>query len=181
MDDRDACGVAGDCRVIVVRVPAGLAYQLVYRLERREPYAVDPVPGVDFHFCRGLPAYLRHRGPLRRLVGAKEWAKGAARIARGRMFYCLRKGDSLMHTGWATVSSCRYYRVRPGDVVIGPIWSSDAARGRGLATYATHRAINEMIALGRSVFYIDTSDTNISCQRVIQKCGFADPIATYLR
>jgi hypothetical protein len=171
----------GDYHELRLRIPVRFDHQLVYRMERSKPYEVGPMDGVEFDFCDSLRAYWSHHGPLRRVVGAVEWARGMARILRGRMFYCVRSGDTLLHTGWATVSFCRHYKVGRGEVVIGPIWSSAEARGRGIATYATKRAINEFIARNHSVFFIDTSNSNLSCIRLIEKCEFADPVAVYLR
>ncbi len=171
----------GDYHELRLRIPSRFAHQLVYRAERRDPYEVQVPDGMEFLFCDSLPAYLSLSGPIRRAIGAVGWAKGAARVLRGRKFYCVRSGDALLHTGWATVSFCRYYKVGPGEVVIGPIWSSGEARGRGIATFATKRAINELVARAFGVFYIDTTNTNVPCIRMIEKCEFSVPVAVYLR
>lgn len=166
---------------VLVRIPPGHRCQLVYRMERSEPFGASAPEGVEFAFRETARGYLRDLGAYRRVAGRRESIKGLVRILMGRKFYRLSEGGRLVHTGWVTLSHCRHYRVRKGDAVIGPIWSDGRARGRGLATIATRMAIDAMIARGARVFWIDTTDTNAPCLKVIEKCGWGDAAATYLR
>jgi hypothetical protein len=165
---------------VILNVPDHFRYQLVYRAERTTPFDVVQRNDVSFCFIDSVTGYysLKH---LRQALGWKEWAKGLARIAKGRMFYCAMRDSMLLHFGWVTKSFCRYYKVEQGSVVIGPIWSNPEIRGQGIATHSTMAAMNEIMQRGTSIFYIDTTDDNISCRRMIAKCGYKDPLASYIR
>lgn len=160
-------------RTVDLRVPADLAYQLIYRMRRAVPFDVVARDDVEFRFVTSLPQLLALAKPLRRVVSATELAKSLVRISvAGRMFYCLLRDGVILHRGWINVSFCRHYKVGPGEVVIGPIWSAPGTRGQGLAKYATLRAINELVRRDLSVFYIDTSSDNLACQKMIANCEF---------
>lgn len=169
-----ALAEAAAMRNVALRIPADLPYQLIYRMRRDTPYAVDARTDVDFHYVAGLWQYLSLTRALRRVAGSAEWLRGIARMLAGRRFYCIVRGGSVLHHGWANVGVCRHYKVSVGEVVIGPIWSAPSARGMGLATHATQQAINRLVAEGHAVFYIDTSWDNLACQAVIARCGFGD-------
>jgi hypothetical protein len=162
-------------------VPEGFLYQLIYRLDRREPYATSPLDGMTFELCATLGQYMQHRREIKRIVGAKEYYKGILRMMKGRYFYCIHHSGILMRTGWVTISDCKHYKIGERDVVIGQLWTADAARGKGLATEATKRVINEMIRKNHHIFFIDTTNDNASCLRMIEKCEFGAPVASYLR
>ena len=42
-------------------------------------------------------------------------------------------------------------------------------------------AINKMLEAGSKVIFIDTSNNNIPCLKLIDKCDFGAPIASYIR
>jgi len=122
------------------------------------------------------------RGALSRVFSKSAQVKAALKVATGkRSLYAVSEGANVIHYGWIMDSSCRQYRVEPNDLVIGPIWSHPESRGRGAATYGTKAVMNRFFERGRRVFFIDTSSDNVSCLRMIEKCGFGDPVATYLR
>jgi hypothetical protein len=158
---------------VELRIPADLPYQLIYRMHRTVPFDVPARDDVEFRFVSNLSQLLPLALPLRRVVAVSEWAKSLVRInVGGRMFYCLLRDGTILHRGWVSVSFCNHYKVAPGEVVIGPIWSAPGTRGQGLAKYATQRAINELIGRGLSTFYIDTSAENLACQKMIANCDF---------
>lgn len=157
---------------VELAVPAGLPYQLIYRMRRDTPFAVAERDDVSFHYVAGVWPFVALAAEVCRVVGGVEWLRGVLRMVVGRRFYCVLRNGEVLHHGWANVAVCRHYRVGPGEVVIGPIWSAPAARGMGLATYATRQAINHLIGEGWSVFYIDTAWDNLACQKVIARCGF---------
>ncbi|WP_156804181.1 GNAT family N-acetyltransferase [Rhodanobacter fulvus] len=160
-------------RLVELRIPANLPYQLIYRMHRTALFDAPARDDVEFRFVSSLPQLLPLALPLRRVVTTSEWVKSLVRInVGGRMFYCLLRDGVILHRGWVSVSFCNHYKVGPGDVVIGPIWSAPGTRGQGLAKYATQRAINELIGRGLSTFYIDTSADNLACQKMIANCDF---------
>lgn len=163
-------------RRVELRVPAELPYQLIFRMRRTVPFDVAARDDVEFRFASSLPQFLAMAKPLRRVVSSTELAKSVIRMGVGRMFYGVLRDGMLLHRGWINVSFCQHYKVRPGEVVIGPIWSAPEARGLGLGKYATQRAINELVRRGLSVFYIDTSSDNASCLKMIANCGFGTAV-----
>jgi hypothetical protein len=172
---------AAEFHEATLRVPARLPFQLVFRQERNRAFAVKPLDNVEFCLVDSLEMATAHLTTLRKLMGWRGAAKATLKVKAGRVFYFVRDGDSVLHTGWMTSSWCRYYRVGQGDVIVGPIWSAEAARSRGVGSFATQMAINAMIQRGRTVFFIDTENDNHPCLRLIDKCEFGYPIAAYLR
>src|SRR5487761_350096 len=169
-------------REVVVRVPAPLEPQLVFRADFRGPLEVDPPTGLSFVFCRGPLSYLGAARRLGPLFSPAETVKNLLKVGTTRrMFYFARDEQEILHFGWLTTGRCRQYRIERDAVGIGPIWTAAAARGRGLATFATKMAINELLRAGHHIFYIDTSMRNLPCLRVIERCGFGEPMATYVR
>lgn len=157
---------------VELAVPADLPCQLIYRMQRDVPFAVAERDDVEFRYAAGLWQFASLSAALRPVVGWTELLRGMIRMLVGRRFHCvLRKGE-VLHHGWSNLAVCKHYKVGPDEVVIGPIWSAPAARGMGLATYATQRAVNRLIGEGWSVFYIDTSWDNLACQKVIARCEF---------
>ena len=173
---------AGGSREIAIRVPRGLKAQLVFRQVFRQPLATTGDAQFDFQLCRGIRSYLVRYQAVGRALGLLGAVKGAAKAStKRRMFYFVREGRNVLHYGWATIGRCRHYRIEPGAAVIGPIWTSPQARGRGVATIATLQAIDALVRQGHSTIYIDTSQDNAACLKVIEKCGFGPPIAAFIR
>lgn len=167
---------------VTLRIPKNLEFQLVFKQQRTHAFSTIERGELQFLFVdtvgRALSAF-KWLVVLYGLVGA---LKALLKISRGnRYFYALLEGGEVVHTGWINDSFCNYYRVNRGELVIGPIWSADAARGRGFGTYATQLAMNTMLQRGRGIFYIDTSNSNRPCLRLIEQCGFGYPIAAFVR
>jgi RimJ/RimL family protein N-acetyltransferase len=102
-------------------------------------------------------------------------------MTKKRFFYGVQYQNEIVHCGWVNIGFCRYYLVEKNAIVIGPIWTSEKVRGKGLATWALQEAMDTMIRNGFSIFYIDTERDNLPCQKVIEKSGFGLPVAVYLR
>ena len=168
-------------RELTLRIPPDLRCQLLFRQRRTQPFEVAPVANVEYIHCVGLLDFLRVARALRRINRPGELFRSLLRMSAGRHFYCVRRGDELLHIGWVSIGWCRHYLVGDGDAVIGSIWSAPAARGLGLATFATMRTINNLIARGGSTFYIDTAEDNAACLKMIAKCGFGAPISVFPR
>lgn len=167
---------------ITLEIPEPLGYQLVYRQERDQPFELPLRPQAEFVMVFNAAQALRHLGVLRRHFGALGLGKVLAKLLSGRRaFYFMMEKGQLLTTGWCTVGRCRYYPIEPTGVVIGPIWSSLAARGQGLATRALHRAMNTLQQRGRRIFYIDAFMANQASHRVIAKSDFGAPVSAYLR
>ena len=167
---------------VSLQIPAGMPFQLVYRQERTEPTVIPERSDCSF-LMLVRPTDIAALAPaIQARLGWAGLARAGAKLAtRGRLYYCLISGRRVVSDGWLAVSFCRYYRVEPGDVVIGPVWTDPAWRGRGLATYGLARAMDTMRQRGHSVFFIDTSNDNEAMQRAIARCGFGAPLAVYIR
>lgn len=167
---------------ITLKIPGELAYQLVYRQERDEPFSLGERDDVSFIFVAAPNRLWPHRAALREILGGSGFLKSLAKLCtKRRLFYCALHGREVAATGWCSVSFCRYYKVEPGSVVIGPIWTTEHMRKRGIATHALKQALNALVKKGHRIFYIDTSGENLPSQRVIAKCGFGPPVALYIR
>ena len=173
---------SGKMHDVELSIPDGLPYQLVFRRLVDEPLIEVGVKGVKFVFCQGPLDVVRNWSQLRTLFSFTSLLKSLAKlISPNRQFYFMAQSGKVLHHGWTSTSFYRHYKVCPNDVVIGPIWSAESARGRGIATAAIQRVINRLRARGHRVFFIDTSSTNAPRLRVINKLGFGKPIAVYLR
>ena len=181
MDYLQPASAAQPAHTVSLRIPEKLSFQLVFRQERELPLQVKPASGLSFHFIDSVPASLAKWSALKGLLGLAGALKALAKVQRGRIFYFVADEAQVLHTGWVSSSFCRFYRVEPGDVVIGPIWSAEASRSRGVGAYGTQMAINALLEKGVRVFFIDTANSNVPCLKMIDKCGFGAPVASYLR
>jgi GNAT superfamily N-acetyltransferase len=168
--------------LVVVSTNSQAVQQLVFRAEFSELRATSAPAGCNYRHCSSLWKFVRYAERFWRSQGMVEVLRSCLRIARGgRSFYCVLDGEEMIHFGWVTEGYCRQYEIDRSAYVIGPIWSSPAARGRGVATYATSETINWIVGRGGRVVYIDTSEDNLACRRVIEKCGFGAPVNSYAR
>ena len=168
---------------VTLDIPDNISFQLIYRLERRTPFEVALEPGLEFVFLNSLADGFKHFPELKSF-GGQELAslKGVAKlVSASRSLYLVTQNRRVLSYGWGMIGKCNYYKIEKDAVVIGPIWTSDEARGKGLATRALQLALNEYVRRGRSLFYIDTEKGNYSAQRVFEKCGFGLPVALYFR
>jgi len=156
--------------------------QLIYRQTRCTPLALAERDDVCFVLLTTPWQALPRLPLLGRHFGWAGALKVVAKLAAGRRsLYLVLRAGLIVSTGWCNVGLCRYYPVEPDAVVVGPIWSAPASRGQGFAAFALARALNALIGQGRRVFYIDTFESNLACQRVIAKCAFGEPVAMYPR
>jgi L-amino acid N-acyltransferase YncA len=159
-----------------------LAYQLVFRHTIERPFDLRPLDGAEFVLLAGPTDAWRQRRALARRVGVRGLPKVFAKLAtRSRLLYAVVQDGALVHDGWLSVSHCSTYPVAEGEVVIGPMVTTTPLRGRGLASYGIKEAMNAMLRRGHRVFYINASPANLASRRVIEKCGFGQPIAALPR
>ncbi len=162
-------------------VPPASVDQLVFRKvvggRCPEPVAAH---GLTFFLCDTAQTVWDQRSLLIRCLGWGGWLKTLAKAATPRRcFFGVSAGHDLIHTGWLSLGFCRYYAVEENAVVVGPIWTDPAARGRGAATLALNAVVREMFRRSRAIVYIDTSCDNTPCLKVIEKCGFGPAIGTF--
>jgi hypothetical protein len=166
---------------ILIEVPGNFKFQIVFRQSRTDLFEIQELSGLKFHFIDNIEKAMSAWRIIRTIQSQSSALKTIAKISSGRSYYFVTEGDEIIHTGWITSSSCRYYNVKKGDIVIGPIWSSESTRSRGIGAWGTKIAMNKMMEKGSTVFYIDTSNNNIPCLKLIERCWFGAPVATYLR
>jgi hypothetical protein len=167
---------------VTVEVPEGMRFQYVYRLDRPSSAAPTLPAEFQYHYLDSVGSAVRSLGLLRRQYGTKGAAQAVAKIGTGkRSLYLITRDGAIVSDGWCTLGQCKYYHVEANAVVIGPIWTSPDVRGNGLASIALQMAIGEFTRRNKGPFYIDTSNANLSAQRVFQKSGFGPPVALYLR
>ena len=152
--------------------------QFIYRHEYYEALPVTDSPGVEFKLLVSPVEAIRLWRQLAGCFGLVGFVKAALKLtSRNRRLYCIIAEGAVAHYGWVSFSFCRYYTVQAGDVVVGPIWTSGRFRGRGYASLALMKAVNELVLAGHHVFWIDTSADNMACQKVIEKCGFGKQVS----
>lgn len=170
---------------VELRIPDSLRYQLVYRTEISAVPAVDGgEKAAEFVFLAGAGQAQRKRSLLTKTFGALAAVKIILKLMSGkRQLYGFVRDGRMVHYGWLNLGFCKHYQVDAEDVVIGPIWSDESARGEGLATHAMAQAMGVCLNAGGSsrVFHIDTARDNIACQKAIERVGFGAPVAVYLR
>jgi RimJ/RimL family protein N-acetyltransferase len=172
---------ADPATTIEISVAPGLSYDQVFRQERSQLFNVPAVHGAAFYFLDSPADAWQLRSALKRRFGVRGLGKTMAKLQTPiRFLYCVLEDRRVIHHGWLLVSRGPY-PVGQRDVVIGPIETDPARRGRGLAAHGLQEAINAMITRGYTVFYIHTSHGNRAAQRVIAKCGFGRPVALQLR
>jgi len=164
-----------------LELPTGPDHQLVYRLRVSGTRPLDVVQGAEFHYLDG-PAVL----PWIRKAALARHGRGLVRtIAKlatpSRQYYCVTMGDEIVSDGWVMLGKCKHYPIEPDAALIGPTWTDPDKRGKGLATFALRSAINALFLRGYDVSYIDTSTDNVAMQRVIARCGYGPPVATFPR
>ncbi len=165
-----------------VLMESGAMEQWIYRQERKELFVMPELRGAEFELLVGPLDALKVWRPLVRCLGILELVKTVLKLATGRRrFYCIYAEGRVVHRGWVSFSFCRYYQVKSRDVVIGPIHTDETAQGHGYATQAMKRMMNALLAEGYRTYWIDTSEDNIPCQKVIAKCGFGAPVTTFDR
>ncbi len=154
--------------------------QLIYRTQRNTPFPLL-TNDMDFHFLQCTrDVFTDWR--LLPIKGFGEKIKLALKIFSGRrFFYYVTQKEQLLHTAWISLGFCRHYSVANNEIVIGPIWTTPEGRNKGVATFALKQAMNKLIYQGKFIFYIDTSEDNIPCQKVISNCHFGVPVNHYER
>lgn len=168
--------------IVTLEIPDHIRFQYVYRMERRTPYEVSLDPSWRFLFLGSVLQGLRSIGAITSYAGKIGAIKSLAKLGTGRRkLYMICHRERAISIGWCVVGMCKYYKIESDAVVIGPIWTSDEFRGQGLAPKALQLAINELIRERRTLFYIDTEKMNLPAQRTFAKCGFGNPVATYIR
>ena len=168
--------------IVALNVPDHISFQFVYHLVAKDTVQVDLDHDLEYVFLNSAGQAARQFGAIASYCGKLGALKAIAKLAsKHRSFYMLKQAGMVVSAGWCTMGRCKYYKIESDAVVIGPIWTDPKMRGKGLATRALQRVIQEHIVLGRSLFYIDTEKTNLPAQRVFEKCGFGAPVALYFR
>ncbi len=161
-------------------IPDGIVYQLVYRREvhTEEDGAERP---AGFFLWSSPVSLLANLLRVAICTGWPNALKGLLRLAWGRLFYGVMDAGVIVSWGWLTIGYCRHYWVESNAVVFGPMITSPDYRRRGHATRALRAAMAEMAKRGYGIFYIDTDGANSVARRVIEKCGFGQPTASFVR
>ena len=153
--------------------------QFIYRREVRHVEAAAPVDAnIDLRLFTGPLRTIAHIRSLQQVWGWSGWCKAIAKLATPtRNLYAVFVDGQSVSFGWIMRGRCRAYRIEPTACVIGPIFTTDPMRGRGLAPLGIRYAVREMFRRGWRTFYIDASSDNLASQRAIIKAGFRGPIA----
>jgi GNAT superfamily N-acetyltransferase len=167
---------------VELQIPANLHVQFVYRMVRTTPYRAEFPAKFTFLFMANALDGLRNFSLLRQAFGTAGAIKAVLKLVTWRRTaYVVSRDGEVVSSGWCTRHQFIYYRTELSSVTIGPIETAESVRGRGLASLALQAAIDQHIARGTSIFYIDTSQGNFAAQRVFEKCGWGAPVAAYLR
>ena len=168
--------------IVTLNVPDHVSFQYVYRQVAKDIAQVSLERELEYVFVTSATQATQQFGAIASYCGKPGALKSVAKLAaKHRSFYMLKQAGKVVSAGWCTVGRCKYYKVESDAVVIGPIWTDPNTRGKGYATTALKLALQDHIALGRTLFYIDTEKTNLPAQRVFEKSGFGAPVALYFR
>lgn len=146
--------------------------RLIYRLDQG-PVALKLPETCTFVSSRGrlLPWPLLAR--LVRRYGLVRGIKALLKVATpSRRYYGVVEGRDIVSDGWILLGKCNVYPIARDACVIGPIWTSESQRGRGLAASALSQAVRQCLDDGLTAVYIDTSGQNIASQKAIGAAGF---------
>ena len=163
---------------VVLRIPRGLRYQLIYRARCKDLPPIDPGASTPIVLLAGARDAMPRIGVLVSAFGVGGALKTLAKLCTGsrELAIVMDERGALVHYSWVTLGHCAHYPVGPHDAVIGPIWTDEGARGRGYARI-TMQAIGSALAIrGFHYVYIDTSNDNVACQRSIKRAGFDPPL-----
>lgn len=153
---------------------------LLYKTLRGTPFQLDRKD--DVFVVAGLVGLMRQWSMLRCWSTILERFKLALNIAAGRsVFFGIQSAGNPVSTGVLALGHCSDYKVEPEAVVIGMINTDPKRWGEGLATRSIKVAMNAMIEIGLTQFYIETRRDNIAMQRSIEKLGFGQPVSHCLR
>ena len=156
--------------------------QLIYRRDATVGFPDCGVSGTGFRYCRCPRDLVPVQDVLSREFGVLGLLKAKLKLLSDRRaFYLIVAEGQLLHYGWISFGFCNYYHIGKDSADIGPIWTAESARGRGLATVALKGAINAILERGCRSVYMDTSEDNIACLKVIWRCGFDILAGTYIR
>jgi len=154
-----------------------MSNQLIFRQERAELFETDLPAAFRFVFCNGITDGLRVGAALLKCSGVKGFTVDLLKLMTpSRCYACLLAADRVVSECYIVLSHCRHYDVEKGAAVLGPVWTDEEQRGRGLGTCLLKMTMNHLIHGSRRIFYIDTSDQNIAMQHVIENCAFGPPI-----
>jgi GNAT superfamily N-acetyltransferase len=153
---------------------------LVFRQEPAGPLPAGAPPGgASFHLVAGWGGAWRARRHLRAALAEGEALRAALlRLAVPRLFFyyfLLDAHGRVVHAGRLRATRSGLAPLEGPGVVIGPIRTDPAVRGRGLATYGLLCAVNAMLARGHRRFYISASEHNVPSLRAIERAGFGAP------
>jgi ribosomal protein S18 acetylase RimI-like enzyme len=147
--------------------------KLIYRTAAASGPAKPLPPDCRLKFINtGLDAL----GVMPALVarfGIAEALKAFAKVlTSSRAYYAVLCGGKILSDGWIMKGQCSAYKIEPDAHVIGPIWTGEAYRGRGLASSALSSAVAYCKSQGASFVYIETVTENEASQRTIRAAGF---------
>ncbi len=172
----------GKSMIVSLNIPDHISFQMVYRLESKDPSETQLDPESNFTLLTSPIHVARNFRTVASYCGTAGAIKAAAKLLSGRRsLYLITRYNRVETAGWCYTGQCKHYKIEPNAVVVGPIWTSPKSRGKGFASKALQLALNEYKRKGQYLFYIDTEKKNHAAQRVFEKCGFGPPVALYFK
>lgn len=156
--------------------------QYIYRLIKLEDSS-DASSVSNCHILVGFKDWLSWFFPLLYVLGTVETLKVFIQWFRQRKtIYFYAEDRRIQSYGIISFGYCKLYPIEQTAAVIGPVNTLATCQGRGLATRTLRYAVNWLLMQRScSAVYIDTAETNLPMQRVINKVGFTGPIDTFPR
>ena len=155
--------------------------QFIYKIQRQQLQVDEPLASLVL-LDSGM-ALLGHFPLLVKRLGAVKAFKLGLKVLSGRgAYYAVIEDKQLLSDGHVTFGYCNHYQIASSDAVVGPVETLEAARGRGLATKALAACVRTLFERhGVTAVYIDTAETNLAMQKVIEKVGFGPACDAYDR
>ena len=157
--------------------------QLIFRLEKDAPYEITDMEGYRFAFIGGVQSFCKETAIILRHEGMLNALRVLLKVLNGKRKYCMviDSCECITSHAWLSLGFCRHYKVDPSAVVIGPVWTGEVYRGKGLASWLLCNSINNMLRYNLKMFYVDTASDNTAMLKVIEKLGFDSKILEFDR
>jgi len=132
-----------------------------------------PPLGLRFFMASNWKDVLAHSLSFVRTLGWIEGIRCSLKVLSGRrIFFGLSRKGKIIQSGWANLGFCYHYPVEADAVVLGPLWTHPAIRGKSLGSSSIVAAMRELTRRGYKTYYIDTQSHNEASLRMIAKAGF---------
>jgi len=147
---------------------------LFYTSESSWPLAEPPGLPAGYSFELWRPRITRVLPPQQGLLPfGVWWLMHQLRLFSNRCYAValIRCGNEVVHRVMVTPAYLRFPFMRPQDLQLGDVWTSDPHRGKGLATAALTRLVH-LLRQPEQTLWALIDESNGASIRIFEKSGF---------